>query len=158
VWIAPFFSHPPLIGLFAAHLVLVAAAFAAAGNLSFGEREDRSNRWILVAFSLILFLDGHLPAYIDRVDFWTLDGDSLRWFGVFLFAVGGDVRIWPVSVLGRRFSGLVAIQAGHTQVTTGIYHAIRHPIYLGMLVDSLGSGLAFRSGVGVLLLGSPWCR
>jgi protein-S-isoprenylcysteine O-methyltransferase Ste14 len=54
-------------------------------------------------------------------------------------------------VLGHRFSGLVAIQPGHTLVTTGLYRVIRHPSYLGMLVNSLGWALAFRSGVGVLL-------
>jgi protein-S-isoprenylcysteine O-methyltransferase Ste14 len=54
-------------------------------------------------------------------------------------------------VLGHRFSGLVAIQPGHTLVTSGIYGVIRHPSYLGLLVNSCGWGLAFRSGVGVLL-------
>lgn len=54
-------------------------------------------------------------------------------------------------MLGRRFSGLVAIQPGHTLVTTGVYSVIRHPSSLGLLVNSLGWGLAFRSGVGVLL-------
>ena len=54
-------------------------------------------------------------------------------------------------VLGHRFSGLVAIQPGHRLVTTGLYGAIRHPSYLGLLVNSLGWALAFRSGVGVLL-------
>jgi protein-S-isoprenylcysteine O-methyltransferase Ste14 len=52
---------------------------------------------------------------------------------------------------GDRFSGLVAIQPGHTLVTGGIYGIIRHPSYLGLLLNSLGWGLAFRSGVGVLL-------
>jgi protein-S-isoprenylcysteine O-methyltransferase Ste14 len=56
-----------------------------------------------------------------------------------------------VFVLGRRFSGLVAIQPGHTLVTSGIYSVIRHPSYLGLLVNALGWALAFRSGVGVLL-------
>jgi protein-S-isoprenylcysteine O-methyltransferase Ste14 len=70
---------------------------------------------------------------------------------VVLFAAGGALRIWPVFVLGNRFSGLVAIQPGHTLVTTGIYGIVRHPSYLGLLVNSLGWGLAFRSGVGVLL-------
>jgi protein-S-isoprenylcysteine O-methyltransferase Ste14 len=46
---------------------------------------------------------------------------------------------------------LVAIQPGHTLVTTGIYRIIRHPSYLGLLVNSLGWALAFRAGVGVLL-------
>ena len=61
------------------------------------------------------------------------------------------MRIWPVCVLGRRFSGLVALQPGHTLVTRGVYGVIRHPSYLGLLVNALGWGLAFRSGVGVLL-------
>ena len=92
-----------------------------------------------------------LPAYTDRKDFWTLDGDTIRWLGVLLFTAGGALRMWPVFVLGHRFSGLVAIQPGHTLVTSGIYSVIRHPSYLGLLVNSLGWALAFRSGVGVLL-------
>lgn len=62
------------------------------------------------------------------------------------------MRIWPVFVLGSRFSGLVAIQPGHTLVTGGAYSIIRHPSYLGLLVNALGWALAFRSGVGVLLM------
>jgi protein-S-isoprenylcysteine O-methyltransferase Ste14 len=81
----------------------------------------------------------------------TLDGNWLRWLGVVLFAIGGVLRIVPVFVLGRRFSGLVAIQPGHTLVTTGIYATIRHPSYLGLLVMMLGWVLAFRSLVGVVL-------
>jgi len=46
---------------------------------------------------------------------------------------------------------LVAIQPGHTLVTSGVYGVIRHPSYLGLLVNSLGWALAFRSGVGVPL-------
>ena len=114
-------------------------------------REDRSNRWVIVAIGLIGLLDIYLPAYADRKDFWTIDGDTIRWLGVVLFAAGGALRIWPVFVLGHRFSGLVAIQPGHTLVTGGVYAVIRHPSYLGLLVNSLGWGLAFRSGVGVLL-------
>jgi protein-S-isoprenylcysteine O-methyltransferase Ste14 len=36
-------------------------------------------------------------------------------------------------------------------VTNGIYGVIRHPSYLGLLINSLGWALAFRSVVGVLL-------
>lgn len=59
--------------------------------------------------------------------------------------------MWPVFILGHRFSGLVAIQPGHVLVTDGIYGVIRHPSYLGLLINALGWGLAFRSWVGVLL-------
>jgi protein-S-isoprenylcysteine O-methyltransferase Ste14 len=109
------------------------------------------SRWVIAAISLIGLLDGYLPAYADRNEFWTIDGDTLRWFGVVLFFASGLLRIWPVFVLGDRFSGLVAIQPGHTLVTTGPYRIIRHPSYLGLLTNSLGWALAFRSGVGILI-------
>jgi protein-S-isoprenylcysteine O-methyltransferase Ste14 len=96
-------------------------------------------------------LSAWLPAYTDRYGFWTLDGDTVRWLGVMLFVAGGALRMWPVFVLGRRFSGLVAIQPGHALVTSGLYSVIRHPSYLGLLVNALGWALAFRSGAGVLL-------
>jgi protein-S-isoprenylcysteine O-methyltransferase Ste14 len=146
-----FFSHPPLIALAAALFVIAFAAFFAGGNISPGVREDRGNRWVLAVFGVIGLLAGWLPAWTDRNQFWVIDGDAMRWFGVVLFAVGGALRIWPVFVLGDRFSGLVAIQPGHTLVTTGVYGVIRHPSYLGLLVTSLGWGLAFRSGAGVVL-------
>jgi protein-S-isoprenylcysteine O-methyltransferase Ste14 len=148
---AAFFSHPALIALAIATFMMSGVSVFSGGNLSPGEREDRSNRWVMVAFALIGLLSGYLPAYTDRKDFWTLDGETIRWLGVALFAVGGALRLWPVFVLGRRFSGLVAIQPGHTLVTSGIYGVIRHPSYLGLVVNSLGWALAFRSGVGVLL-------
>lgn len=149
---AAFFSHAALVALTAALFAMTAAALVSRGNLSAGEREDRSNRWVLAAFGAIGLLSAYLPAYTDRKDFWTLDGEKLRWIGVALFAAGGALRLWPVFVLGRRFSGLVAIQPGHALVTDGVYGRIRHPSYLGLLVSSLGWALAFRSGVGLLLV------
>jgi len=148
---APFFSHPVLIALVIATFVLTGAALLSRGNLSPGEREDRSNRWVIGAFALVGLLAAYLPAYTDRVGYWTVDGNTIRWLGVVLFGVGGALRIWPVFVLGNRFSGLVAIQPGHTLVTNGIYGVIRHPSYLGLLMNSLGWAFAFRSLVGVLL-------
>jgi protein-S-isoprenylcysteine O-methyltransferase Ste14 len=147
----PFFSHRALVALTVVTLALTVAALRAGGNLSSGEREDRGNRWVIAAFATIGLLEGYLPAYTDRMRLWIIDGDAVRWLGVVLFAGGGALRIWPVFVLGRRFSGLVAIQPGHTLVTTGVYGTIRNPSYLGLLISSLGWGLAFRSGAGVLL-------
>jgi protein-S-isoprenylcysteine O-methyltransferase Ste14 len=148
---AAFFSHPALIALTIAVFAMAGAALFSEGNLSAGEREDRSNRWVIAVFAALGILAAYLPAYTDRIGFWTLDGDAVRWLGLFLFVVGGFLRIWPVYILGRRFSGLVAIQSEHQLVTSGIYGVIRHPSYLGLIVNALGWALAFRSGVGVLL-------
>jgi protein-S-isoprenylcysteine O-methyltransferase Ste14 len=152
---AVFFSHAALIALAVALFMIAAVALFSKGNLSAGEREDRTNRWVIVAFGLIGVLAAYLPAYTDRKGFWILDGETIRWLGVVLFAAGGALRLWPVFVLGRRFSGLVAIQPGHELVTSGVYRVIRHPSYLGLFVNSLGWALAFRSGVGVMLTALP---
>jgi protein-S-isoprenylcysteine O-methyltransferase Ste14 len=148
---APFFSRPALAALAVAMAVLAVVSLFAGGSLSPGVREDRGNRWVIAVFAVLGLLNGYLPAYTDRIELWTLDGDSLRWLGVLLFVAGGALRLWPVYVLGHRFSGLVAIQPGHELLTTGIYSVIRHPSYLGLLTNSLGWSLAFRSGVGMLI-------
>ena len=148
---AAFFGHPARVALAVVGVALTVAAMLGGGNLSPGEREDRGNRWVLAWFTVIGLLAAYLPACTERRDVLTFGGDGVRWSGVALFALGGALRVWPVFVLGRRFSGLVAIQPGHALVTNGIYAVIRNPSYLGLLVNSLGWTLAFRSGVGILL-------
>jgi protein-S-isoprenylcysteine O-methyltransferase Ste14 len=148
---AAFFAQPAFVALTAITIALTAAALFSEGNLSTGDREDRGNRWVLAAFAVLGLLSAYLPAYTDAKDIWTVDGDTVRWIGVILFALGGVLRLWPVFVLGRRFSGLVAIQPGHTLKTDGIYRIIRHPSYLGLLAGSFGWALTFRSGVGLAL-------
>jgi protein-S-isoprenylcysteine O-methyltransferase Ste14 len=127
------------------------AALFSQGHIGAGVREDRGNRWVIAVFGVLGLLLGFVPAYTERIGVWVIDGDAVRWLGVVLAAAGGALRIWPVFVLGRRFSGLVAIQVGHELVTDGIYGVIRHPSYLGLLINALGWALAFRSGAGVLL-------
>src|ERR671922_194280 len=77
-WTA-FFSHPARVALAVALAVMAGASLFADGNLSPGLREDRGNRWVIVALALIGLLDAYLPAYADRKAFWTIDGDPLRW-------------------------------------------------------------------------------
>ncbi|KWA15065.1 isoprenylcysteine carboxyl methyltransferase [Burkholderia territorii] len=151
---AAFFSHPQLTVVAVATLALAVVALFTEGNLSAGDRENRDNRWVLAALAVTGFLLAYLPALTDRLDVWTIGGDTVRWSGVVLYVAGGVLRLWPVFVLGKRFSGLVAIQPGHTLVTDGIYRRIRNPSYLGLLVNAAGWALAFRSGVGLLLVAS----
>lgn len=148
---AAFFCRPAFIALTIVLVALAVAGVFAGGNLSTGVREDRDNRWVLIVFFTLGIASGYVPALTDRLDFWTIGGNAVRWLGVVLFGLGGALRLWPVYVLGDRFSGLVAIQPGHMLVTTGIYSRIRNPSYLGLLIMSLGWALAFRSGVGVLM-------
>ncbi|MHB2061133.1 methyltransferase family protein [Pseudomonas monsensis] len=149
--VAVFFSHGSLVVVALATLAMVIASLFTEVNLSSGEREDRANRWVIPAFGVIGLISGFLPAYCDRLNILTLSGEGIRWFGALLFITGGALRLWPVFVLGRRFSGLVAIQPGHRLVTDGIYQRVRNPSYLGLVINAVGWALAFRSLVGLLL-------
>jgi protein-S-isoprenylcysteine O-methyltransferase Ste14 len=146
-----FFANPARTALVVVTLLLMVASAFTQGNLSSGEEEDRGNRWVLALFIAAGLLIGWLPAYCDRVGLLTAGGDVVRWCGVALFAIGGILRIAPVFTLGRRFSGLVAIQKDHVLVTDGLYRVIRNPSYLGALIMLVGWALAFRSILGLVL-------
>jgi protein-S-isoprenylcysteine O-methyltransferase Ste14 len=148
---AIFFGDPARIALVVVTLVLMGVGAFSQGNISRGQKEDRGNRWVLWLILSAGILDAWLPAYCDEVGLLTFGGEGVRRVGVVLFALGGTLRIWPVFVLGRRFSGLVAIQKDHRLVTGGIYKTIRNPSYLGLLISVAGWALAFRSILGLIL-------
>jgi protein-S-isoprenylcysteine O-methyltransferase Ste14 len=150
-------AHPARLGVCVVSFALAVVSSFSAVNLSPGLREDAGNRWIFPPFLVLAVLWGWLPAFSDRRDLLTLDGDVVRWVGLVLFVAGGTLRVWPMFVLGRRFSGLVAIQEGHELVTDGLYRVIRHPSYLGGIVSMVGWVLVFRSTLGLLLVAaSAW--
>ncbi len=144
-------AHPARAGAIVAIVVISVAAMFTSGNISSGRREDTKNRWIFFPFLILGFLLGWLPAYTDRCDIGTVDGDVVRYFGLALFVVGSILRVGAVFVLGRRFSGLVAIQENHELETGGLYRVIRHPSYLGLLLGLFGWALVFRSAIGFLV-------
>jgi protein-S-isoprenylcysteine O-methyltransferase Ste14 len=148
---AAFFAHDALVALALVTLAALVASLFSQVNLSSGEREDRANRWVIPAFGALGLALAIAPAYADRIGLLVFGGEGLRWLGVALYAAGGLLRLVPVFALGGRFSGLVAIQPGHQLKTDGLYAVVRNPSYLGLLVLSLGWGLAFRSLVGVAI-------
>jgi protein-S-isoprenylcysteine O-methyltransferase Ste14 len=149
--VSVFMSSPPLLALVIITLAFTVLSMFSEGNISSGEHEDRSNRWVILAIVALGFVTAFVAPYTDRIGFLTIDGDATRWLGIAILFVGSIVRIAPVFVLGRRFSGLVAIQPGHRLVTTGLYRVIRHPSYVGLMLGAIGFALIFRSGIGVVL-------
>ncbi|MFZ0303364.1 MAG: isoprenylcysteine carboxylmethyltransferase family protein [Terracidiphilus sp.] len=147
-----FFAHPAFIALAAVVVCMMLVAPFTGGNFNPGAKEDRGNRWVVLALFCLAVLNAFISPLTDRLGFLTIDGDATRWAGVALFATGGALRLWAVFVLGRRFSGLVAIQSDHKLETGGVYRWVRNPAYLGMLINLLGWALAFRSFVGTVLV------
>jgi protein-S-isoprenylcysteine O-methyltransferase Ste14 len=73
---------------------------------------------------------------------WLVVGVALTWSGL-LF------RAWAVRTLGRFFQRTVMVHDEHPVIDTGPYRRIRHPSYTGMLMISLGVGLALGNCLSV---------
>jgi len=69
-----------------------------------------------------------------------------------LVVVGGTgLRVWAISVLGRYFTAVVAVQEAQTVVQHGPYRLVRHPSYTGALLAALGGATVCESSAGALL-------
>jgi protein-S-isoprenylcysteine O-methyltransferase Ste14 len=148
-----FFQHPARVGLVVASVLFtIVALFSGSSGLSSGQREDRNNRWIFAPILLLSLALTWLPPYLDGRDLWTLDQPIIPYVGLALYVLGNILRLAPVFALGRRFSGLVAIQQGHRLKTDGLYRFVRHPSYAGLLVSSAGLVLIFRCWIGLFLV------
>ena len=111
-----FFSNPARTGVIILALPgAIAYAFSGSSGLGIGHREDPSSRWIFVPLIIIAVAFAWVPPHLDRLNRWTIDGDTMRYLGLIITAIGGFVRVATVFELGHRFSIFVALQPDHRQ-------------------------------------------
>jgi protein-S-isoprenylcysteine O-methyltransferase Ste14 len=72
--------------------------------------------------------------------FGTIDPVA-GWVGVALCAAGIAFAIWARVYLGRNWGMPMSVKEDPELVTSGPYAYVRHPIYTGMLLAMLGSGI-----------------
>jgi protein-S-isoprenylcysteine O-methyltransferase Ste14 len=66
---------------------------------------------------------------------WLTFGLAIAWAGIAL-------RVTAVTTLGSMFNTLISIHEDHVLVQHGPYRFVRHPSYAGVLLMSVGIGLA----------------
>jgi len=75
--------------------------------------------------------------------------------GTAIALAGLAYTIWARATLGRYWSRIVAVKQDHKLITHGPYRNVRHPLYLGLLAATLGTGLVFglwRALFGIAIL------
>lgn len=77
-------------------------------------------------------------------------GWTRYWIAVAVIVVGLALSIWARRALGANWSGAVTVKEGHELVQSGPYRWARHPIYTGVLLMILGTGLASGRVHGLL--------
>lgn len=78
-----------------------------------------------------------------------------EWIGAGLTVLGCMFAIWSRITLGGNWSGRATVKENHELVRTGPYAVARHPIYAGLLLAAVGSGIAVgeaRCALGFVLL------
>jgi protein-S-isoprenylcysteine O-methyltransferase Ste14 len=104
---------------------------------------------LIQVISLVVLI---IPPYSDRRDIAVLSGvEIVRYLGLVMFALGMLTMQWAEASLGKQFSVEVTLQEGHELITGGLYHYLRHPRYLGIIVFTVGISLVFRSWLGLIL-------
>ena len=111
--------------------------------------------WDKVLFPLLMIIP------FAWLMFMSFDAVRFHWspLPVWLEIVGVVVLVCSFYLLFLTFrenaylSPVVRIQEerGHTVVSTGPYHYVRHPMYAAMLVFVVGTSLLLGSGYGILL-------
>jgi protein-S-isoprenylcysteine O-methyltransferase Ste14 len=70
--------------------------------------------------------------------------------GLLLTIAGLGFAIWARFHIGRNWSPLIELKEEHQLVRTGPYAWVRHPIYSGFMLATLGTAIAFRAVGGFL--------
>lgn len=127
------------------------------------DSRDRSSQQTLVAISVVGV--GLIPAIWALTGMGFPQGANLpfspvaAWFGV----VAAIAYLWffyrSHKDLGHNWSATLEIRAKHTLVTGGVYHYVRHPMYVSfwlmaiaqaLLLQNWFVGLAGLVGIGIL--------
>jgi protein-S-isoprenylcysteine O-methyltransferase Ste14 len=90
------------------------------------------------------------PAWLDS--FAAPFPDWSRWIGVALGALGLLLLVWVHHTLGRQWSTNLQFREGHTLITNGLYHWVRHPMYTALFGFFVGLALISASWLIVLLV------
>lgn len=120
------------------------------------EEDEKESAWSRASYLapmllvIILMIGPGWPPWLEHQ---LIPGGWVRyWIGVAVLASGLGLTVWARRVLGKNWSGRIAIQDDQQLVRTGPYHLIRHPIYTGGLIAILGSAVASGSVSGFLAL------
>ncbi len=113
---------------------LVAAFSMKRGNLGFGRGMRFRIPMIVVIF--ILFRSGAVRSQSLNTN------AALAAIGLVLFVLGLAFAIWARVNIGRNWGMPMSKKDAPELVTSGPYRLVRHPIYTGILVAGVGTGVA----------------
>jgi len=111
---------------------------------------DKGTRRLVWRLSAIGYNIAWIPVIFNFGRLVVLGG-WLTWVGVAIMIAGIIFRQYAIAYLGKFFTATIQIQKDHELIQTGPYRYIRHPSYLGILILSLGLGIAMANWISLIL-------
>jgi protein-S-isoprenylcysteine O-methyltransferase Ste14 len=75
---------------------------------------------------------------------------SASYVGLLITIMGLTLSVWARFQIGRNWSGLIEVKEGHLLTRTGPYAIVRHPIYSGFMLATLGTAIAYGEISGLI--------
>jgi protein-S-isoprenylcysteine O-methyltransferase Ste14 len=94
---------------------------------------------VVVGLVLMLTSVGDLGVLGIRV---LPDTPGWFWTGFAITVLGLALAVWARQRLGPFWASAIEIKTGHRLIQDGPYRLVRHPIYAGIMLGALGSGIA----------------
>ena len=102
----------------------------------------------ILGLSLLLTISMYITAGLDSGRFhWSPDFHWSLYLAGIILTVSGQLLFLAAQKQNKFFSSTVRIQTGrgHTVCDTGLYKIVRHPAYMGSIIQALGFPLLFGS-------------
>ncbi len=102
----------------------------------------------LYPINLLAVILGLILMLTSVGDLWVFgirilpDEPEWFWLGFAITGLGLGIAVWARRRLGPFWASAIEIKTGHRLIQDGPYRLVRHPIYAGIMLGALGSGIA----------------
>ncbi|MDD2586955.1 MAG: isoprenylcysteine carboxylmethyltransferase family protein [Syntrophomonadaceae bacterium] len=115
--------------------------------------DDDKKSYLYLQFSFFIAL---LYATIDFVELhytriYELE-PVITIIGFIIFILSCVIRWWGFKSIGKFFNPRVSVYEDHQLITRGAYKSIRHPLYLGSLLNFISIPIVFNSWGALLII------
>ncbi|TKD69193.1 methyltransferase family protein [Pseudalkalibacillus hwajinpoensis] len=120
------------------------------GKQSTSESSIENRSFLLILFMIISSIAATLS--FRELDLFLFNTSALtNVIGLLLYGGGIGLRYWGIQELGHFFSRNVIVESKVDLVSSGPYRLLRHPLYTGLLLSTIGIPIYIGAWGGVIV-------